>query len=241
MPCKQQVRAVVLDAGGVILLPDLGWLASEATRYGLSLSLDRLVAAYYRAIFQLDQRAELARRGPSFKSVAARQWFIGHMLRFLEVPADLAEPAARAIAERAAEEFPRESDIWHFALPGTRQRLERLAGAGFLLGCASNNDGALEAQLTDVGVVDLLVTHKDSGIEGVSKPEPELLLRAARDLGVDPGECLYVGDVDRVDGVAARAAGMCFALLDPLRQPRPTSPLLLTDLDEVHRHFAPPP
>ena len=34
------------------------------------------------------------------------------------------------------------------------------------------------------------------------------LLRTAREMGVPPAHCLYVGDVDRVDGAAARAAGM---------------------------------
>ncbi|KAF1687658.1 phosphoglycolate phosphatase [Pseudoxanthomonas broegbernensis] len=39
------------------------------------------------------------------------------------------------------------------------------------------------------------------------KPHPLPLLEAARSLGVDPGECVYVGDDER-DVVAARAAGM---------------------------------
>ena len=39
------------------------------------------------------------------------------------------------------------------------------------------------------------------------KPHPEPLLHAARLLGVDPGECVYVGDAT-VDLQAAHAAGM---------------------------------
>ena len=39
------------------------------------------------------------------------------------------------------------------------------------------------------------------------KPSPAPLLHAAGLLGVDPGECVYVGDAD-VDVLAARAAGM---------------------------------
>jgi phosphoglycolate phosphatase len=41
----------------------------------------------------------------------------------------------------------------------------------------------------------------------VRKPDPLPLLHAARTLGVDPGECMYVGDDER-DIIAARAAGM---------------------------------
>jgi phosphoglycolate phosphatase len=39
------------------------------------------------------------------------------------------------------------------------------------------------------------------------KPHPLPLLEAARELGVEPGDCVYVGDDER-DVVAARAAGM---------------------------------
>ncbi len=41
----------------------------------------------------------------------------------------------------------------------------------------------------------------------VRKPDPEPLLHAARQVGVDAGRCVYVGDDER-DIVAARAAGM---------------------------------
>jgi phosphoglycolate phosphatase len=40
-----------------------------------------------------------------------------------------------------------------------------------------------------------------------SKPHPEPLLEAARRIGIDPGDCIYVGD-DRRDVDAGRAAGM---------------------------------
>ncbi len=40
-----------------------------------------------------------------------------------------------------------------------------------------------------------------------AKPHPEPLLEAARRLGVDPAQCVYVGDDER-DIVAGRAAGM---------------------------------
>ena len=39
------------------------------------------------------------------------------------------------------------------------------------------------------------------------KPSPDPLLYAAKELGVEPGECVYVGDVEN-DIKAARAAGM---------------------------------
>lgn len=48
-----------------------------------------------------------------------------------------------------------------------------------------------------------------AGLEDTTrhKPDPEPLLHAARNLGVDPSEAVYVGDAT-VDILAARAAGM---------------------------------
>jgi HAD superfamily hydrolase (TIGR01509 family) len=231
---------VILDAGGVIVFPNLDWLCARATDQGLAVTREDLFASYYRTIRDVDF-AELPPGGsPAFTDLVKRTWFFTHMLGHAGLPAESARRVGRILAEEALATFPRESDIYHWAMPGVRGSLERLRQAGFLLGMASNNDGALEDQLRSVGVHDLFAARMDSGIEGVSKPSPELLLRAARALGVAPALCLFVGDVDRVDGEAARAAGTAFALLDPLGQPRLSSPLILPDLDAVHHHFVAP-
>ena len=240
---RSQIAAVILDAGGVILHPDLDWLAARCRELALpDLDRDALFEGYYRAVHLLDLgQDEAPRTHLAFTDLETRVWFFTRLLRNAGAdPARLAA-AARTIAGRALAEFPRESDIYHWCMPGTLQRLQGLREAGFLLGCASNNDDALEAQLRSVGVAHLFGALKDSGREGVEKPDPELLLRAARELSVPPSSCLYVGDIDRIDGVAARAAGMAFALLDPLDQPRPTRPRCIAHLGEIHDHFAPPP
>jgi HAD superfamily hydrolase (TIGR01509 family) len=237
----RSVRAVILDAGGVIIHPDLDWIARRCREQGLTVSRRELFEAYYRAVYALDLEQDGATPPTlAFTSLEVRVWFFDRLLHHVGVDARRREAPVDAIARAALERFPRESDIYHFCMPGTAGRLERLVRAGFLLGSASNNDDALEEQLRSVGVLHLFGALKDSGREGVAKPDPELLLRAARDLGVAPADCLFVGDVDRVDGAAARAAGMAFALLDPLDQPRPTRPLCLPDLDAIHGHFAPP-
>lgn len=43
---------------------------------------------------------------------------------------------------------------------------------------------------------------------GLSKPNPEIYLRCARELGVDPADCLFVGDGGSDELRGARAAGM---------------------------------
>ena len=237
---KRLIAAVILDAGGVILHPNLDWIAAQASDLargdGWTPGRDDLLRAYYRTIYEMDLDGEMDRRGPAFTGLEIRVWFFSRMLGHAGLTD--ADAVGSELARRALERFPRESDIYHWAIPGTRERLVRLRDAGFLLGSASNNDDALEAQLRSVGVRDLFGALKDSGREGVAKPDPELLLRAARELSIPPAHCLYVGDVDRVDGAAARAAGMAFALLDPLDQPRATRPLCIPGLDAILDHFS---
>jgi HAD superfamily hydrolase (TIGR01509 family) len=234
------VRAVVLDAGGVVLYPNLDWIAARAALIDQhKLTRDQLFLAYYRTIAEVDLTESPigGRGGPALTSLEIRVWFFSHLLAHAGLPR--AALAGRRLAEQAQECFPRESDIYHWAMPGVREQLEGLRRAGYLLGMASNNDGALRDQLRSVGIDDLFspAALMDSGVEGVAKPDPELPLRAARALGVTPASCLFVGDVDRVDGAAARAAGMPFALLDPLGQERPARPLVIGSLAEIEEHF----
>jgi len=238
---RRAVRAIVLDAGGVVLYPNLDWIAARAALIDRQnpLTRDQLFFAYYRTIAEVDLAESPigGRGGPALTSLEIRVWFFSHLLAHAGLRQ--AELIGRRLAEQAQECFPRESDIYHWAMPGVREELEGLRRAGYLLGMASNNDGALCDQLRCVGIYDLFspAALMDSGVEGVAKPDPELPLRAARALGVPPARCLFIGDVDRVDGAAARAAGMPFALLDPLGQGRPARPLVIGGLAAIEDHF----
>lgn len=237
MKAKRAVQAIILDAGGILLHPNLDWLAQEASSPAQTHTREAMFTAYYRTIFEADVEGIPGRDNPAFTDLEVRVWFFSHMLIHCGVPPQEAELQGRRLGERAYQQFPRESDLYYWSSPGTREQLVRLKEAGFILGVASNNDGALVAQLKHVGVDDLFDALMDSGVEGVTKPDPELLLRAARALNVDPVHCLFVGDVDHIDGLAARRAGMAFALLDPLNQPRPSRAFCIPDLDAIHQFF----
>ncbi len=237
MKAKRAVQAIILDAGGILLHPDLDWLAAQASSPARPITRDALYIAYYKTIFEADVEGIPGRDNPAFTDLEVRVWFFTHLLIHCEVESQEASKEGQRLGELAFRQFPRESDLFYWAMPGTRETLMRLKEAGFILGVASNNDGALVAQLKHVGIDDLFDALMDSGVEGVSKPDPELLLRAARALAVDPVRCLFIGDVDGLDGLAARRAGMAFALLDPLLQPRPSGAFCITDLDAVHQYF----
>lgn len=91
--------------------------------------------------------------------------------------------------------------------PGARGALEALAGAGVAMGIVTTADRERFLEdLTRLGLAEhfgTLVAFEDVKAR---KPHPEGLLRAARELGVPPGEVLYIGD--RPEDVAmGRAAG----------------------------------
>jgi HAD superfamily hydrolase (TIGR01549 family) len=57
---------------------------------------------------------------------------------------------------------------------------------------------------------DAVVANGEPGGPQYLKPSPEGYLLAARRLGVEPSECLVIGDRQDADGEAARRAGMGF-------------------------------
>lgn len=102
------------------------------------------------------------------------------------------------------------------AMPGAATLLAALAAAGTPCALASSSPRALvETMLETIGLA-ACFQHTVCGDEvRLSKPEPEIFLRAADRLGVAPVNCLVIEDSQH--GVtAAKAAGMyCIGLHNP--------------------------
>ncbi|SHM72260.1 HAD family hydrolase [Rhizobacter sp. OV335] len=93
--------------------------------------------------------------------------------------------------------------------------LARLRGEGLRLAILTNGpaDGQ-RRKLVATGLGEA-VDHVAIGEEaGVSKPHPQAYLRVCAHLGIDPGECLMVGDSLTLDYEGALAAGLQAVLLD---------------------------
>lgn len=77
------------------------------------------------------------------------------------------------------------------------------------LGLVTNGRAKSQNQKIDRSLIrEYFTSIKISGEEGVKKPDPELFHRCLRDLGVAPGECLFVGDHPENDIRSAKACGM---------------------------------
>jgi FMN phosphatase YigB (HAD superfamily) len=77
----------------------------------------------------------------------------------------------------------------------------------------SNSDGRVEQALEAAGLRHLFDVVIDSTLAGVEKPDPRIFQAALEQLGVNPDEVIYVGDLYEIDVLGARAAGIEAVLL----------------------------
>ena len=92
-------------------------------------------------------------------------------------------------------------------LSGARSALARLDAAGVTWAIATSSRA--EQVTASLAALDLATSPRivDGSSVANAKPEPDLLLKAAEELGVAPAGCWYVGD-STWDMLAAVAAGM---------------------------------
>ena len=90
-------------------------------------------------------------------------------------------------------------------VPAMYGMIRKLRGAGYSTALLSNSWGADEYPRADFpGLFDTVVI---SGEVGMRKPEPEIFRHAAATLGLEPGECVFIDDVEK-NIAAAVACGM---------------------------------
>lgn len=221
--------AVLLDAGGVLVLPAHEPIAAALAEVGVAVETSRLDAAHYAGMRGLDEAAP----GPF-------DWrhYLDAYLETLGVPA-----ARRPLAgERLRAAFGGSGALWSRPTAGVREALAALAAQGLRLGVVSNAEGTVEARLAELAIcqvgtgagaaVEVVV---DSYVVGVEKPDPAIFGFALRAMGLDPARCLYLGDSVRIDVAGARAAGLVPALVTPEPNARPGDFLRLRAVADLLR------
>lgn len=109
----------------------------------------------------------------------------------------------------------RESIGRRVVFPETQATLIELFRRGYRLGLVSNTTSSIEspALLHDLNLSGMMETVLLSCVVGMRKPDPAILLSAARRMKIAPERCAYVGDrIDR-DVAAARQAGFGLAVI----------------------------
>lgn len=141
------------------------------------------------------------------------------------------EAGAERIARRVYDEFG-DSARWK-AYPDVRPGFERLRAKGLRLGIISNWDSRLAGLLAGLGLSPLLDVVVSSAQVGLRKPDPRIFELAAESLGVNPADCVHVGDHHYADVVGATAVGMTPVLIDRHGGESPGRGLFIRTLDEM--------
>lgn len=116
------------------------------------------------------------------------------------------------------EEWQKLNWLWYEPLrkrartePDLAGTLTKLTEAGLKLGIVSNtfvNAGALDRHLTEEGLIGFFDTRVYSCEFSFRKPDKRIFLEAARQVGVQPANIMYVGDRINKDVKGALRAGM---------------------------------
>ncbi len=116
------------------------------------------------------------------------------------------EDIIQKVYARYLEEFE-EGCLYHVTpCKGVPELIEKMKAKGMKIAVCSNKPHAKSVKVADAvypaGTFDLVIGQK----EGIpKKPAPDMALMAAKEFGVDPSECLYLGDTntDMKTGISA--------------------------------------
>jgi len=217
-------RAVFLDAGGVLVLPDRHLLAGALADAGIPIDADGIPRAHYRAVRTLDR--------PSTHADYERALFsqLGMM------PGRTAE--ALAVWERLADRCRSERVLWSEPTPGAAETIAALQGAGITVLIVTNSDGHGEENLRASGFTGIPVI--DSTVVGARKPDPRIFEIGLERAGATAAATVHVGDALANDVIGARAAGITPIHFDPLRLCRARDHRHIRSLPGLWRHIAAP-
>ncbi len=195
------IRSILFDFGGTLDSDGTAWLDRFYPLYqanGVAAERARFDRAFYDSDDALPGRFNL--EGLDLEQTVRLQ-----VRGVLDALAPERADRAQQIAGRFAEDSRRQ-------FRALKPALERLADR-YRLGVVSNFYGNLDGILRAEGLRAPFSVVADSGALGVTKPDPEIFLYAARSLSTRPENCVMVGDSVPRDIRGASAAGMQKALV----------------------------
>jgi putative hydrolase of the HAD superfamily len=205
-------KAVLLDAGGVFLLPDHDRIAGAFGRAECAAPVHLLDRAHYFAAAAFTTHLD-----------AEGDWQ-GSWRTYLDAYVDACAPAdadRNEVHRHLDSEFA-DAALWVHVIADSRAGLRALADTGVRLGVVSNADGVMGERLRRLEILQVgpgigveVECVIDSGAVGVMKPDPRIFQIALDALGTDADSTWYVGDMPGIDVVGARRAGIRPFIMDP--------------------------
>jgi len=227
----ERVEAVLLDAGGVLLDLDYGYLR-------------RLIEARHEPVEDAAlARAEAIARREVDRNVAdggrvSDNWrdYFRTILGQVKVPAQEHD----GIIDSLWDAHQRVG-LWTVASRGATAAVAELKRRGFRLGVVSNAEGRVARDLDNAGYDGKFETVVDSFRVGVEKPDPGIFAIALERMALRPDSVVFLGDLPNVDVKGARAAGLTPILVDPHGLYPDVDALQLRSLEELPALLDPDP
>jgi putative hydrolase of the HAD superfamily len=224
-PPMRRPRAVFLDAGGVLVLPDPAVIVAALATAGVRVESERVQEAHYLAVRAIDGT------GGPLEVGGLAPAYLPAFVAGLALPPGSTATATRVLRDVSARPS---SAVWTFPPPGTFDGLRMLAQRIDRLAVISNSDGTVADVLRHIGLCQVgsgpgveMQAILDSAVVGVEKPDPRIFTLALGAVGVsDPDYAIHVGDSVRYDVAGATSAGVLPVHFDPYRLCR----------DDTHRH-----
>jgi putative hydrolase of the HAD superfamily len=203
------IEAVLIDVGGVLVLPDHDRIAGALERADIHVDRDLLDRAHYTGVASLERFTE----GDRDIWVTYNQAYA----RACNTPEDALDRAV----EHLLNEFATGA-VWTRIVPGSVDALRGLAALGVQLAIVSNADGDTEERLRDFGLCQIgpgpgveVAAILDSTVVGVAKPDPRIFELALEAVDVQAERAMHVGDTPGADVDGAVAARVQPVLVDP--------------------------
>jgi FMN phosphatase YigB (HAD superfamily) len=208
-------EAVLLDVGGVFLLPTHDRVVAAFERAACTVSADILDRAHYVAATafttELDALDDWAACWRIYLDASVEACGVDPLVTRDEIHRHLDSEFADAA-------------LWLEPVGGAKEGVAALAETGVKLGIVSNADGVMGERLRELEIVQVgpgvgveVGCVIDSGAVGILKPDPRIFQLALDALEVgDASNAWYVGDIPGIDVVGAQRAGLRAICMDPL-------------------------
>jgi putative hydrolase of the HAD superfamily len=198
---------LLFDAGGTLVFPDMRFISEIGQKYHLQVLEDDVFNIYCKLIYGIDSYARKNHTLP------VQQYQGGVGWAFFEQMGLAGNNLAQASQEIAT--FNKDRNLWAFTYSWVFDALEGLQNEGYRMSVLSNADGRVAQSFDELGLNQYFDCIFDSYVLGVEKPDPRIFQVALSELGLQPEETLYVGDVFYIDVWGANQAGLPAVHLDP--------------------------
>jgi putative hydrolase of the HAD superfamily len=201
-----KIETLLLDAGGVLVVPNWVRVSETLERYGVPAAAAALRDAEPAVKFAIDTFVGVS------SSSDAKRWgdYLEGVLKTAGVPLN----GATLDALRDIRAYHAANNLWEDVPEDVVPALERIRRLGLTVAVASNANGTVQRVFDRLGLSSYFNVICDSHFEGVEKPQTRFFEIVLERCGGRPETTLHVGDLYHVDIVGARNTGLSAILLD---------------------------